>query len=828
MFLLLLPLLDNRPGELAGLYDHARKLFQYGSLTESQREAALGFEEFRFSNPEWAAKFQLLDAEAMDWSGRYDESLRLLDSYPDSTGSEGAIKKLALEGAILSHQHDFAAASARLAQAQIFCRQNIQATCGEVLQSQGILAVQEGKIDAALPFFHDALAFARSHNDRFLEANVSLSLSWAALQVDHFDEAMDWSRIAYRDALALDAEDLAQGAAANLGWAYYQLGDAERALELFLDSEKHAVNLGDIDDELKWTTAAGYVYRDKGDLTRATQAYRHALSLAGELDSKEGTENALEDLAQVSVEAGKLDEAGAYIDKVTPMELMGGNRLSANVMLTQGMLAAARRQDKQAESSFLAVQNDPKSPTTTRLDAGEQLARLFESEGNAKNAEQIYKATLNDFDSAQAELKSEESKLPFVANAESIYDDYIHLLLAQGRIDDALAVADRSRARTLARSLAAPGSGPATHLAVLNPRQVAQKAGATLLFYWLGPKQSCLWAITPQAISFFPLPPQDQIVSRIDRYSKAVLDSEDPLENANDDGQALYRMLIAPASNIIRPNAPVMILADGALSRLNFETLLAPGPGPGGDANSEHPPDLHYWIDDATLISAPSLAMIASARPAKTGPRNLLLLGDPVSPSDDFPSLPLFSYEMKAIQKHFDPHNVAAFSSAQATPAAYLKSNPAQYSYIHFVSHAVSSRTDPLDSAIILSGSDSGPNAGADSYKLYARDIMRRPIDARLVTISACNASGTRSYAGEGLVGLSWAFLRAGARSVIGSLWEVSDDSSPRLMNTLYQGLEDGQAPASALRKAKLSLLHSNGRFQSPFYWAPFQIYSSQ
>jgi len=97
-----------------------------------------------------------------------------------------------------------------------------------------------------------------------------------------------------------------------------------------------------------------------------------------------------------------------------------------------------------------------------------------------------------------------------------------------------------------------------------------------------------------------------------------------------------------------------------------------------------------------------------------------------------------------------------------------------------------------------------------------------------MITISACNASGTRSYAGEGLVGLSWAFLRAGARSVIGSLWEVSDDSSPRLMNTLYQGLEDGQAPASALRKAKLSLLHSNSRFQSPFYWAPFQIYSSQ
>jgi CHAT domain-containing protein len=102
---------------------------------------------------------------------------------------------------------------------------------------------------------------------------------------------------------------------------------------------------------------------------------------------------------------------------------------------------------------------------------------------------------------------------------------------------------------------------------------------------------------------------------------------------------------------------------------------------------------------------------------------------------------------------------------------------------------------------------------------------MQHPISARLVTISACYGSGTRSYAGEGLVGLSWAFLRAGAHNVIGALWEVSDESTPRLMDTLYQGLENGQAPAAALRNAKLDLLHSQSRYSKPFFWAPFQIY---
>ncbi len=83
-----------------------------------------------------------------------------------------------------------------------------------------------------------------------------------------------------------------------------------------------------------------------------------------------------------------------------------------------------------------------------------------------------------------------------------------------------------------------------------------------------------------------------------------------------------------------------------------------------------------------------------------------------------------------------------------------------------------------------------------------------------------------RTFVGEGQVGLSWAFLNAGAQQVIGALWEVSDDSTPRLMDKLYQGLTTGDSPAVALRNAKLSLLRSQSRFSAPFYWAPFQIYS--
>ena len=161
---------------------------------------------------------------------------------------------------------------------------------------------------------------------------------------------------------------------------------------------------------------------------------------------------------------------------------------------------------------------------------------------------------------------------------------------------------------------------------------------------------------------------------------------------------------------------------------------------------------------------------------------------------------------------------------AKATPTAYLANDPGQFDYIHFVAHGTASRTDPLESAVILSQG----GAGEDSYKLYAREIVRHPINARLVTISACNSSGSKSFAGEGLVGLSWAFLRAGAHNAIGSLWEVSDASTPELMDTLYGELHRGEPPASALRTAKLSLIHSGGHFSRPFYWAPFQLYAGR
>jgi CHAT domain-containing protein len=259
---------------------------------------------------------------------------------------------------------------------------------------------------------------------------------------------------------------------------------------------------------------------------------------------------------------------------------------------------------------------------------------------------------------------------------------------------------------------------------------------------------------------------------------------------------------------LLKNDAKVFIIPDGSLNTLNFETLLVPGSSP------------HYWIEDVTVADASSLRMLPASRTKPTG--SLLLIGDAVSPSADYPELRKAGAEIANVDKHFPLAQQQIFAREHATPAAYLESKPEQFSYIHFVAHGTASRTNPLDSAIVLSKA----GAADDSFKLYARDIIHHPLHAELVTISTCYGAGSRAYSGEGLVGLSWAFLRTGAHNVIGALWEVSDVSTPGLMDELYAGLKRGNRPEVALRAAKLSMLHSGSSFAKPFYWAPFQLYT--
>ena len=797
-------------------------LFQHGELAQCEEAASAGANQFRVSNPKLAARFVILQALSASWRGKDKEVLKTLDDLvADPADSETYLKRLALLGATHADLKQFPEAEHELQLGQQFCSQQDNDACGWIIRSRASLARAKDRFSEAYELDQQGLEASRHFGIQLDEAISLMSLGDVCLQLEKYDESLDWSNAAIQMASPLEAREILQNTKGNLAWAYFRLGDSDTALSLLDEASKTAAALGDTIDTIIWLSASGYVHASREEVLAAKSAYDKAISIARESKSTEEQPNILSDLGLVALAAENAEEADNYAQQALSIARQGKSRPDiADALAVQMQAAALHGDTKRALGLLKEVEQMPESLAPMKWASEHALAALYERQGKAAQARNAYQTALLTFENARDTIRKTSSQLPFVANATAIYDDYIHFLITQQKPEEALLTADLSRARTLAQGLGADLGKQSIRAEVLSPQVVARKATATLLFYWLGEKQSYLWVISPRKTSLFPLPPQKKITPLVERYRKTLLGPTDPLQASDETALELYNILVAPAASLIPANGNVIILADGPLSLLNFETLLVPGKqDPGGIPSN---PALRYWIEDVNVVSAPSLAMLAAARPSQRNDGKLLLLGDAISPDPSYPELPLASLEMRQIQKHFLIGSQISFSRQQANPSTYLTSSPQKYGYIHFVAHGVASRTDPLDSAIILSRA----GTGEDGFKLYARDIMQHPIDARLVTISACYGSGIRSYVGEGLVGLSWAFLRAGAHNTIGALWEASDDSTPRLMDSLYQGIEQDLPPAAALRQAKLELLHSHSIFHKPFYWAPFQIYT--
>ncbi len=512
--------------------------------------------------------------------GMFNQALQVLGGFrPDPALPDLQIRKLAIESVAFVRRQDLRRAEQALLECRNFCQRSDYGSCGEAKQADGILAARQGDLEKARAYFLETHAFALSHQDVYLNASAELNLGWISLQMDRPEDALSWLAGASRISRGLGAEDLLEKSSGNLGWAYFKLGDTERALELFQEAEKSASRRGNVRSDLGWNSTIGSAFRSTGQLDEAARFYRRALSLARQLGSKDDITNALEDLAHLSIDRGKLPEAQGYLDELEHQLTPGSPHLDAlDVMLSRGRIAATNHEIPQAVQLLHAVEKDAESLTSMRLEAEYELARLYEADGDHVAAGRAYQTALDTYDSARATLKSDETELPYGANASHIYDSYIHLLMQEGRTDEALATADKSRAETLEKGFGVSAAKPA-RTTQLNPKQIAQKANATLLFYWLGEKQSYLWAITPERIAWFALPPRQAIADRVKNYSKKIVGLRDVEKTGDEDGESLYNVLVAPAASLIAPTKRVIVLADGELSQLNFETLLAPGRG---------------------------------------------------------------------------------------------------------------------------------------------------------------------------------------------------------------------------------------------------------
>jgi len=792
-----------------------------GEYDIALQEADRAYQEYSHSNnTELAWRFRVLKAQVLVSRGSHSESLELLkEDLPDSLRfSEVAVRRRMVQGLAHDFSHKFDEAEDDLQDAENLARTYQPSLLADVELSKGTLEVDLGKYAEAEADFHIALSLAREQKLQHLEAAALGSLGTVAMNREQYDEAIERYKSALRLSTSLHADSSLAITLGNIGWSYFELGDFENALSLFKQAAEASQRSGLISDRVYWLTGVANSYVALHDYAAAETVLLQAQGFARKSDEKSTLTECLNNLSAVALETGRVGLAVQYNKEASDLELTS---LDHSHVLSSDLIHARILSDRQdfaaAEQLFQKIIGDTAATKAERWEAKARLAKLYDDENQAEKAEREYWEVIGTFREAMASVGQEELRLSFLSGGIGYYDDYIEFLISHGRSSDALKAAELSRARTLTEGLSSRAITREASLRStpgVQPQQIAKRLKATLLFYWVGRKHSYLWAVTPETMAYFTLPAASEIDSAVKSYRDAVAESKDVAEAGQAAGEKLYAMLVAPAQKLIPQNSRVILLPDGSLYALNFETLIVPGPKP------------HFWIEDVTLTTASSLSLLAtgaSRRPPKK--KNLLLVGDALKASDEFEPLPQAEDEMQDVEHYFPESSRTVLKREQATPAAYLASNPERYAYLHFVTHGTASRAQPLESAVILS-----KEPASDTYKLYARDIVKRHLNAELVTISACNGSGTRAYSGEGLVGLSWAFLRAGAHSVIGTLWEVSNaPSTAQLMDAFYKGLSQGEDPATALREAKLSFLRSTDSksvFRKPYYWAPFQLYA--
>jgi CHAT domain-containing protein len=782
----------------SALYQSAKDLYKQGRFSEASAKAQRGYSS---SQGEWHWKFAILSAELLLLNAETSRADAFLANSPPAQFSALVPRYEMVRGYSLYRRGSPEAE-------QLLNRAIAGAAALHDTETETdawlYLGASSADLAAADSSFRRAQALAEANGLKYQHAAALMNRGFIQMK-----------RARYADAIPLleGARDVANSAGSgflntsaweNLANCYESLGNLDQALEVLQNSVEAQKRFGLATFLSDDYSELGVIYLRKGNTSEALR-YFH---LAFDVVSKEAPFQysvAAGNLANVLQQTGSLDEADRFNKIAFNFAGQKDHAAMASLTSTQAAIAGSRGHHAEAIAFYQKALSMGKDDPSVLWQAYAGLAAVYSATGDFSNADQNYTKALAVIASNRADQLKSDYKITFLSNLIRFYQDYVALLIQHGASNRALEIADSSRASVLTEDLR--GQTESSRTALLPQLQKAAEAGGSVfLFYWLAPKTSYLWAISGTQSKAVPLADQQQLSQDVASY-RAVIEQEkrDPLVTSSQAGARLYQELIAPVAPLVPRGSRVIVVPDGVLHNLNFETLLVPEPQP------------HYWIDDATISIAPSLGILQTGKRASSVRRSLLLMGDPVTQGTGYAPLPQAGLEIAKIQRRFSAIDSTILTGSQAVVAAYSAAQPRKFSTIHFATHVDANAQSPLDSAIILSPQPNG-------FRLYARDVARLPLQAELVTISACRGAGARTLSGEGLVGFAWAFFQARAQNVVTSLWDVYDNSTAQLMDDFYSCVAAGQSYADALRQAKLKMLRSS--YRRPYYWAPFQLYS--
>ncbi|HJQ39034.1 MAG TPA: CHAT domain-containing protein, partial [Thermoanaerobaculia bacterium] len=499
--------------------------------------------------------------------------------------------------------------------------------------------------------------------------------------------------------------------------------------------------------------------------------------------------------ARYAASAGDYSRARqALVRARASMQLVGDPALQKSIRAQIALADATSRNGGDARLAIAALDRSIEffAGGEARIDLPDaylQRARARHAAGNEADALADYGAALEEVEKQRTTFRDAESRLRFLDVATQIIEETVDLRVARGDAAGAFAVADR------ARTLIDPQ--PVTATAATIP---ALPHGVLVVEYAVLPRRTVAFCVSRNGIvaESIAIERRDlelQVAAFAQRMRRRVR-----VEDVREEAAALRRILIEPLRSQLAGVRELIIVPDRQLHALPFAALW----------NAE---TKQYLVEEVTLRFAPSAAFsrgLAAGSPQQAA----LVIADP--PVDAYPQLPASREEALAIAAMYG--SPALLAGDAATRAAFVEA-ARRSTLIHFAGHANSDVT-ASHGALLFAGT------GNDSGILGSSEVAQLRLErSPLVVLAACGTLRGNALHVAGMSSLSRAFLAAGARGVVGTLWEVDDDVSAAFFRRFHAHLRAGMPPADALRAAQVDALRSTDpRLGHPASWSPVEL----
>jgi CHAT domain-containing protein/tetratricopeptide (TPR) repeat protein len=785
----------------------------------------------------------LLKASTLDNLGQFEPSLeyytRACELNKVSGDQSRVAESLLKAGTVLNYLGKYPEALESLDKAlEINKAINKSSGISEALNQTGYVYLKLGDLNKALDKFNEAIKITKDQNDKWGLAGVYNNLGIMLQNAGRFEKALEY----YTNALNIYEELGDQGSVliliGNIGTINFDLKDYAKAEEYHLKGLRLSRDLNSKDQEVTnlLNLANNQIYLGKFD--EAMSNYNTGLIIAHSLNSPDLIWKITAGIAETWERKGNYEKAVELNDTVLKIiegmrNTLQSDEQKSSFMASEryvfedviNLLSVLHEKDGTKGYDKLAFQYSERSKSRAFLDLlAESLANVKGGENNEllNKQDELLTGLTEAKQLLEQESKAEQpdqQKINGIKEKIKITEEELNKLHQQIRVTNPR-YAD----------LHYPQPVSLEEVKALCPDK-----NTVILEYSVGDSSSCLWVITQSAHKLFRLPDRKTLQDQVEPFRFALSNPDQTnIEFITRGGYTLYKQLLEPAGPYLTKKSKLVIIPDGILNYLPFEVLLTDNKGIGaGNSFSGLP----YLVKKYPVSYGQSASVLKSllsgqkeVRLSDPGNKKLVAFGDPVyQNSNDTSQTSLETYkrldnsgkEIENIASFFKKGNADTYLRNDATEENVKRDDELKkFNYVHFATHGFIDETKPDFSSLVLT---QDKNSEEDGF-LQATEIFNLKLNADLVVLSACQTGLGKLVRGEGMVGLTRAFMYAGSPTVMVSLWSVSDASTATLMGEFYRNLvKEKLDKTDALRKAQLFML-GNEKFAHPFYWAPFVL----